>query len=37
MVLDGGVVAEFEDPRILKQDHSSIFYGMASKSGTSHE
>lgn len=37
MVLDAGVVAEFEDPRVLKQDSSSLFYGMASKSGTSHE
>ena len=34
MVLDSGVIAEFDDPKKLKQDENSLFKAMVEKSGT---
>lgn len=33
LVLDAGVVAEFESPQLLLSDSHSIFYGMAKDAG----
>lgn len=33
LVLDAGVVAEFESPQILLNNSQSIFYGMAKDAG----
>lgn len=33
IVLDRGVIAEFDDPKMLLKDAHSIFYGMAKSSG----
>lgn len=35
MVLDKGLIAEFDSPQTLLQQPDSLFYGMAHKSGTS--
>jgi len=37
LVLEKGLLAEFESPTVLAKDSRSIFYGLIHKSGTTKE